>query len=705
SFLYNNMFLKSFKGSANASMIDSVLSSSYNLLLNEVKYGDVNLRYIETAGVYKNRQLNSELNLVYSDSLSVHTKSSVIFDSAIYITIPELSINSGGDSLLNRKGPVELAVSNNSYSIKNFNLQNDTGYILIDAEMTNEKYLNADVSIHSVEINKFFPGDEFYGLVNLDLKAGGNIGNPAAEGDLEITGLTIDSIETGNLTARVKLKDKILDWNLTSVQPGGNKLKCSGFIPINLPPDDSSSFINEEKEFEVNISIDNYDLANADFISNYFDKIEGKINGEIYLKNNLKDPRLDGTLEISASNLKKDKMGIDYRNIKIKLEADPDKIWIDTAYIISSIGNITVSGFVGSKTNILTGEPDNVNLNLYSSDFEIIKGKENNVLLDGSLHLYSEKGSTRFDGDFIIPRSSIFLPSLTKTKTTDKGDEPFLVQAVLPGDRNKIKDIDTVGYSIPELNPVKDINGIIKIRIPDNTWVKSSNVNIELNGDLIIEKTGEDIVLKGKIKTGRGYLYFYGKKFNVTKGELVFNGEKPINPFIDATIEYNFRSPTKEKEKIEISVTNTINDPRITYTHDDEIINEGDAVSYIVFGTKMENLTQSQQSEMSGNQNVVSDAVTGMLASSLSSHVGRKIGLDVFEISGEDNWQSAYLTAGKYATDDLYISYKHGVPIGNSSETEIKTLNVEYEILDFLFIQVIGGNSEESGVNIIIKLD
>ncbi|HSR16766.1 MAG TPA: translocation/assembly module TamB domain-containing protein, partial [Ignavibacteriaceae bacterium] len=66
---------------------------------------------------------------------------------------------------------------------------------------------------------------------------------------------------------------------------------------------------------------------------------------------------------------------------------------------------------------------------------------------------------------------------------------------------------------------------------------------------------------------------------------------------------------------------------------------------------------------------------------------------------------SAYFTAGKYATDDLYISYKHGVPIDNSSETETKTLNLEYEILDFLFIQVIGGNSEESGMNIIIKLD
>ncbi len=44
SLLYNDMFLKSFKGSANASMIDSVLSGSYNLLFNEIKYGGLNLR-------------------------------------------------------------------------------------------------------------------------------------------------------------------------------------------------------------------------------------------------------------------------------------------------------------------------------------------------------------------------------------------------------------------------------------------------------------------------------------------------------------------------------------------------------------------------------------------------------------------------------------------------------------------------------------
>ena len=88
------------------------------------------------------------------------------------------------------------------------------------------------------------------------------------------------------------------------------------------------------------------------------------------------------------------------------------------------------------------------------------------------------------------------------------------------------------------------IKGKIKLEIPDNTWIKSPNINVELKGDLTLENMNNSFVINGWIKTGRGNLYYYGKKFTITKGELIFKDDTSLNPFINFNLEYSFRSPS-----------------------------------------------------------------------------------------------------------------------------------------------------------------
>jgi len=456
---------------------------------------------------------------------------------------------------------------------------------------------------------------------------------------------------------------------------------------------------------EINLSMDNFDLAKVGLISNYFDEPEGNVNFNLSVKNNLTNPKLKGDLHLSKVKIKNNKLGIDYKDIKMNLKIDSNRIKLDTLSFASKKGVIIITGYAGSKTNILKGKIDDVNINLHSSDFELISRKGTSISLDGDLKVFSRNNSIRFDGDFEIPRSSFYLSSSGQSKIASKDiDAPILLQAISTNG-NGINSKDTTQTPLSLITSRKEISGKIKIKIPDNTWIKNPNFNIELKGDITIEKQDTNLTMTGKIQTGRGYLYLYGKKFTITKGELVFTGGKKINPYINASIEYIFRNPSREKEKIIIDITNSINNPEIKFTHNNEIISEGDAVSYIIFGMKMDNLTQSQQSELSGSQNILTNAVAGMLASQLSSTLGRTIGVDVLEISGGDNWETASLTAGKYITNDLFVSYEHDIPLSNSSETEMNKINFEYELLNFLFIQLVGGNSKETGINFILKFD
>lgn len=708
NFCYNNLSLNSFTGKVNGLLNNHKIDGNYNFQFNDIRYDSVSLSAIDLEGNYKDEQLNSKTNIIFSDNLKTNISSSIKIDSATNILLPALTITNENKVWQNKKGPINISIYKNNYSLKNFSLQNDTSSIYIDAGIRNNKELMADIKINSIKLQDLFNRlnlkTKISGLADLNIKAEGNTDDPAVTGNLKLNRISIDKNDLGDITAEFNIKEKIFKWELL-LRKTGNQLKSSGFIPLNLARENSEGFIDKQKELEINLSLDNFDLSKVKSISNYFDKLEGNVNFNISVKNNLMNPQLKGNLQLRGASVQNNNLGIDYRDIKMDLQIDSNRIKLDTASFASNKGNIILSGYAGSKTNILEGKLNDVNINLHSSNFELLSKKGTSISLDGDFNLFSRNDSIRFNGDFEIPRSSIYLSSSGQSKMGSKDiDAPILLQAFSKNETG-LNTTDSTKTPLTLITSRKDINGKIKIRIPDNTWIKNPNFNIELKGVVTIEKKDTNLTLTGKIQTGRGYLYLYGKKFTVTKGELVFTGGKKINPYINASIEYVFRNPSREKEKIIIDITNTIDNPDIKFTHNNEIISEGDAVSYIIFGMKMDNLTQSQQSELSGNQNIVSNAVAGMLASQLSSKLGRTIGVDVLEISGGENWETASLTAGKYITNDLFVSYEHDFPLGNSNETEMNKINFEYELFHFLFFQVVGGNSKETGINFILKFD
>ena len=156
--------------------------------------------------------------------------------------------------------------------------------------------------------------------------------------------------------------------------------------------------------------MNDYDLSTIGFISNYFDQINGRINCNISVTNNFRDPVVKGFLELSKTNIKINKLGLNYKDILLRLESDSNKIIIDTASIASNKGRINLSGYIGSTTNILKGNFDDNNIQLTSTNYELLNGNGINVFLDGSLNLYSKDNNTHLDGSLRIPQSKYLSP-------------------------------------------------------------------------------------------------------------------------------------------------------------------------------------------------------------------------------------------------------------------------------------------------------
>jgi autotransporter translocation and assembly factor TamB len=258
-------------------------------------------------------------------------------------------------------------------------------------------------------------------------------------------------------------------------------------------------------------------------------------------------------------------------------------------------------------------------------------------------------------------------------------------------------------------NFYNDLLGSLKIRIPRNSWLKSPDMRMEISGDLDLVKEKTDFEVFGSIDIIRGHYDLYGRRFTITEGEVIFQGGTEFNPVINLETEYIFRDTNREKRYLKFYASGKILEPTLKFTLDEKEISEGDAVSYIIFGRGMDELSFGQQSEIAGSGSnkglIVRDMVSSLVTSELTKTIGDEFNLDIIEIKAQDNWQSAAFVVGKYLTNDLFVSYQKEFGETQDDTFTPETITVEYELTKNLFLQLIEGDAKSQGFDFIFKFE
>ena len=168
--------------------------------------------------------------------------------------------------------------------------------------------------------------------------------------------------------------------------------------------------------------------------------------------------------------------------------------------------------------------------------------------------------------------------------------------------------------------------------------------------------------------------------------------------------QYIFRTPDRQKKVLKLDVSGLAFSPVLKFTLDDNIIEERDAVAYVMYGRSMDELTSGQKSEAgSGQGDLAKGAAANMISNQLSQTLGSKLGLDVVDISSQGSLSSATLTVGKYLTSDLFMSYSRGVGQSQDQEPVPQIVTLEYELNKYLFLQLLQGDEKSSGADVIFK--
>ncbi|RMD93738.1 MAG: translocation/assembly module TamB, partial [Calditrichaeota bacterium] len=493
-------------------------------------------------------------------------------------------------------------------------------------------------------------------------------------------------------------------------------LETSGFFPVHfsLVPFELEPL---EEPLQIKLSTRTLDISFLQAFTKNLRNIEGKLVCDIVLGNTLDDLTGVGPIRIIDGQFDLPELGTRYKNIDMVLILNGREMNIKEFSMESDGGKLYVKK---GSLSISKSTPENFKATLRASNFPLMKNKKMHARVNALIELSGSIQRPQFSGIITVLESRIFYPAwFEEEEIVRLTEQPFFViqedtvkkdtlAGALKFRRNKIKE-----SLLKETALYKNARGELTIYFPRNTWIRSNEANIEIEGDLELVKEGEDFVLFGTLSAVRGYYTILGNRFQVVEGTLVFDGDPELNPSIHITARTIRQVETREgkpdKKEIKVVVTGTQKFPQFQFFLNGQEAEQQDVLSILIFGRSFDDLTLGEQSGIVGGLNLKSQAtsyLTGpILNAVLANTLGKELQLDVFQIERGKSLSETKLRIGKYVTPDVFVSLSQDFGAEGTQTVELE-YEIPKKILFFnLFLQVLKERKGETGMDVIWKIE
>lgn len=368
------------------------------------------------------------------------------------------------------------------------------------------------------------------------------------------------------------------------------------------------------------------------------------------------------------------------------------------------------NGTVDFSSAFYKGDINQSKIEVKFHNFNPINHRQFNMQLSGDANLQGKQGDVVFGGDLNVPEAELYLPAIFNMMgrmIEPDIPDPILVREIKNMERFSDSSavlLDTIQTDSLSFNYFNNFTGTLNVEIPKNCWIKNKDMHIEISGDMEVIKNKDFFELFGSVNVVRGQYDLLGKTFIIDDGTINFQGGEELMPRIDITASYSFRNAERAEQKLTVQVTGTAEEPSVNFSLDGSNVSEGDALSYILFGKSLDELSIDQQENVSGAGSLAGTAAAALLSSQLTNFLGEKLDVDYIEVKSQGgNFDNATVVVGKYITNDLFVSYEQR--FGETDEKEMAKYEVklEYELFKFLFLQL-NNSSNDSGFDVIFKL-
>lgn len=477
------------------------------------------------------------------------------------------------------------------------------------------------------------PYEETEGELSGSLRITGTARAPAIELSVSLRDARFDTFRAPFVDGVARYRDQRLTGQFSLWRSGEQILQVSLALPIDLAIRGATQR-RLPGELSVGAVAAGVDLAFFDALTPLVRRSAGTLDADFGIAGTWERPVLRGHVVVRDGAASFPSLGVRHEGLTARLAFSGDTIRVDEFTVRSGQGSAQMNGFV--RLEELTRPV--LNLRITSREFRSLDVRDFLTLTaTGDLELRGPLFNATLTGRGTATRGVLYFRDLL-TKDVVNLQDPLFRQFV-----------DTTLIARAGLGPEFENRFLDSLRVDSlrlemgsDVWLRSGEANIQLAGEVTVNKVRDRYRFTGTLETPRGTYRlellpgFATREFAVTRGQVRYFGTPDLNADLDIDARHLVRVPQGDDVTVFVHIGGTLYDPKLSLTSDIRpAISETEIISYLLFGApRVPALAGPSGAEARRLQDVaianVLGALSGQLEASLISDLG--VPLDYLQI-------------------------------------------------------------------------
>jgi len=428
-----------------------------------------------------------------------------------------------------------------------------------------------------------------------------------------------------------------LDKEATFAGAYGTKFNIKGSVGLSPAP---------PLDLEVRGNFDLAQMTTEDWSVTGLVALDGRVNGTA------SNPAINGTLNIKDGSLGRSGVYTTLSALNGDVRFNDNRVTFDNLKGRVGLGDLQIRG----TGLIQNGQIEGLEVRIDTlSDVRLRYEKELRTSVTGTLLLTGTSSAPLIDGD------------LKLNSLSHRSDfESFL--ALFRSAGSSAGSLDTGGGILDHLRLSVHVAGGRNIAVKNElAEINSANVNLDILG------TWGNPVVTGHIEISDGTIFFQGRKYEITRGNIDFVDRLRIEPVLDIQAETDLRD-----YRVIMIISGKGDRPLIDFITDPPLP-KTEVVSLVGGGKTRDELTAGGTS--SSSEELFQGGAKNIIASQLLSQAGSRLGfmgLDWLRVDPQlENASnpSLRLTLTQHVSKDFAVTYSQDV-----SSTQQRVIMIEYSL-------------------------
>ncbi len=533
---------------------------------------------------------------------------------------------------------------------------NGAGRVMIDGRI--RPPASADFRIETVDL----PVDELQRLLGKQPRIAGDLalnatvtvsnGVPNINGRFQLDNAMVEEVEFTALTGDITYLNNQLITTARAVVDTVGVLDLRAELPLDMSFGDSTVIrMRDAGPVRITLVSDSIALAPFAALSREVEDVDGTLAANIGVTGTVQDPQLSGTVTVRNATAHVVRADETYDSINVVLALENQRATIQE-FVARSDGIATASGSIEFAN--LSRPVFNITARL---DNFRAAGTENQTAAEvvGEVRLTGPYDAAVVTGDVELSDGYFPVPTVFSSPLDEE-----LEQLALPGETT-----DTSAQ--PRVNFVESLRiDNFRVRAGESVWFAMPDARAQLEGTLVINKTGDDIRITGTLTGTRGqYTLRAGpivRRFDVVEVEVRFIGEAEINPIINIVARREIIDQAGRQVDVLVRIGGTMRAPTLSLASAGAAnIPQSELLSFLLFGQSNVELTGTG---LVPGQSLVTETFWGGFTELLSLELEDElldagVSFDIFQLRFGNqvaNLTEPSILVGKEVTDNVFLT-------------------------------------------------